>query len=137
MGTTTAMTMIFTTSDELAKTAIPIGIPMITLMTILLVLVSIPLIKIRNRLREEKTKEFLLISKALAGDRAALSSSRISANQHEFQMPDLLYYQDRIQSVWEWPLHTHVRRIAFYVILPPLAWVLAALVESFVETALQ
>ena len=86
--------------------------------------------------RGEPSRAAELIGKAIAGDRSVLTNSRIRANKREFQMPDLLYYQDRIQSVWEWPLHTHVRRIAFYVILPPLAWVLAALVETLVGTVL-
>jgi hypothetical protein len=135
MGTIAANVVILG-SNEISRTATPIGIPMISFMIILLILVSIPMIKIRNRLGQKKARESLLISQAIAGDRSVLSESRIGVSQQEFLLPDLLYYQDRIQAVWEWPLHAHVRRIAFYVILPPLAWVLAAIVESFVETAM-
>ena len=121
-----------TSSEGLANTVIPIGLPMIALVFVLFLLVSIPLTRIRSRLKQAKIEESRLITQALTGNRLALNDSRISAHQDEFKMPDLLYYQDRIHSVWEWPLHAHIRRIAFYLVLPPLAWVL----ETFVETAL-
>ena len=137
VGLAATIPLTLSASDEISRTFIPIGLPMMAVMLVLLVLVSRPLWILRGRLKAEKRTELALISRALNGERRALASSRISAHQEEFHMPELLYYEDRIRSVWEWPLHAHVRRIALYVILPPLAWVLAAIVELFVDTALQ
>ena len=132
VGITVIIPFTLASSEGLANTVIPTGLPMIALVFVLFLLVSIPLTRIRSRLKQAKIEESQLITQALTGNRRALIDSRISAHQDEFKMPDLLYYQDRIHSVWEWPLHAHIRKIAFYLVLPPLAWVL----ETFVETAL-
>ena len=130
VGITATIPFTLSSSQGLANTVIPIGIPLICMVLILFLLVSIPLTRIRSRLKQAKIQESELITKALTGNRLALNKSRISVHQDEFKMPDLLYYQDRIQAVWEWPLHNHIRRIAFYVVLPPLAWTLENLLQS-------
>jgi len=49
----------------------------------------------------------------------------------------LLVYRREIESAHEWPFDTSVvSRLAVYLVIPPLTWVGAALIEHFVEGAL-
>lgn len=137
VGFAAMIPLLLNATDEIAGTLVPIGVPLFCVMLSLVIVVSIPLWIIRNRLRQAKRRELQLIERARNGDRAALAESHISGHQDAFQLPQLLYYEDRIRAVWEWPLHAHNRRIALYVFLVPIAWVLAAIVEMFVDTALQ
>lgn len=51
------------------------------------------------------------------------------------KLETLLQRRDRIQSVQTWPLDIGIwSRLAFYVLIPPLAWVGAALVEVVISS---
>lgn len=95
-----------------------------------------PVFVMRDRIQETKERELELLVKAIKGDRSVLSESQISHMQNEFAGPDLLAYEQRIRNVWEWPVQGFVQRILLYVLLPPLAWVLAALVERLLDSVL-
>ncbi len=43
---------------------------------------------------------------------------------------DLLSEQLFIESRWEWPISTHLQKLTFFGLLPPLSWVLAAVIEN-------
>ena len=45
-----------------------------------------------------------------------------------------MMYEQYVKDIWEWPIQGYVQRLVFYVLLPPLAWVLAALVEQIVDS---
>ncbi len=95
-----------------------------------------PALLVRSRIRATKEAELAAVRRALAGDRSALDATSIRHLAGEFTAPDLLSYEQRIQQIWEWPIQGSVQRILLYVMLPPLAWVLAALVERLVDMAL-
>ena len=65
----------------------------------------------------------------------ALQALLVNANQDDpAQMETLLSHRDRIADLATWPLDVKlVSRIALYVVLPPLAWSAAALVEVLLE----
>ncbi|MCZ6639949.1 MAG: hypothetical protein O7F71_00100, partial [Gammaproteobacteria bacterium] len=49
----------------------------------------------------------------------------------------LLVYRREVRQVHEWPFDISVvMRLAFYLFIPPLAWVGAALIENLVEAFL-
>lgn len=96
--------------------------------------ILIPLVEVRDRIAEAKETEIEAIREALAGDREALARTQIAHVAEEFKAPDLMFYERQIRSIWEWPIQGDVQRIIFYVLLPPLAWILAALVEQIVES---
>ena len=88
----------------------------------------------QRRIASAKHQELLAIREALAGRREALELSQIAGVADEFKTPDLMAYEQQIKNIWEWPIQSYVQRILLYVLLPPLAWILAALVEQIVDT---
>ena len=53
------------------------------------------------------------------------------------RLPGLLAYEERIERVREWPFDFPARlRFGLYVLIPPMSWVAAALVERFLGLAL-
>jgi hypothetical protein len=47
----------------------------------------------------------------------------------------VLAHRDRVKSIHNWPLDlSFLARVAAYVVIPPVAWVAAALVENFVDS---
>ncbi len=93
-----------------------------------------PLVILRDRIAEAKANEIDAIREALKGSRDALARSQIAPIADEFRAPDLMNYEQQVKAIWEWPIQGDVQRILLYVFLPPLAWVLAALVEQVVDS---
>ena len=96
----------------------------------------IPLFVSRRRIGAAKTVEINLVRRALRGDRDGLAASAFGPRLEEFSAADLMYYEDRVRAVWEWPFESHIRRVVIFGLLPPLTWVLAAGVEIIFESAL-
>ena len=113
-----------------------IQLPLMFAMLAFAYYVAKPIIILRSKIKQAKAHEIDVIRKALAGDRNKLQESQIAHVAAEFAAPDLMIYEQRIQSIWEWPIQGKVQRIALYVLLPPLAWVLAALVERVIDAVL-
>ena len=111
-------------------------IPIVAVLVLLSVLVTWPLWLIRNQLKEAKARELNLVRMAILGDRKILEDCQIAPVASEFKAPDLMQYERRISDIWEWPIQGKVQRLLVYGLLPPLAWVLAALVEQVVEAQL-
>jgi len=122
--------------SSLSNSYYTVGIPLQIVMLVTTLIVSPPLWHLRKRVRKGKRSELKKVQQAINGDDNALLGSRIEAHKDNFRLPDLLYYQDRISAVWEWPFHAHIRRMAFYLILPPAAWLMSALVEIMVDSFL-
>ena len=52
-------------------------------------------------------------------------------------LSDLLAMRERVRGVHDWPMDmTTYRRVGLYVIIPPLAWIGAAVVEMVLASAL-
>lgn len=87
-----------------------------------------PLRSVHLRIREEKRRrlahiETLIGETGTAGDPEAIERVEM-----------LLAHRDRVRAQGTWPLDTALlSRFAFYVVVPPLAWVAAAFVENFVD----
>lgn len=94
-----------------------------------------PVLLVRNRVKAAKDVELQAVCAALSGDRSSLSTTSIGRFAKEFTAPDLLNYEQRVLQIWEWPIQSSLQRILIYVMLPPLAWVLAALAERWVDMA--
>ena len=96
----------------------------------------VPLFVLRWRIAAAKTVEINIVRRALRGDRDGLSASAFGTELTTFSAAELMYYEDRIRAVWEWPFEAHIRRLVIFGLLPPLTWMLAALVEIVFESAL-
>ena len=102
---------------------------------IIISLYLIPYNHFRNRVRSRKYQELNCIASALAGNPAALENSLLKGEPRPSKI-DLLYYQHRIQGIREWPFTDKIRRLVLFGILPPLTWVIAALIEVTIESLL-
>lgn len=95
-----------------------------------------PVLTVRLKVIAAKSKELDIIQRYLDGDKQAMAESQISHLQDSFTAVEVLDYRDRINAIWEWPLHGQLLKLMFYLIIPPLAWAAAALVERMIDAAL-
>ena len=103
---------------------------------LLLTLSTTPLFIMKSRISLAKKMEINLIRTVLRGETTNVNDSQFGERLATFSPADLMYYEDRINAIWEWPFEAQIRRFIFFGLLPPLTWVLAALVEIFFETFL-
>ncbi|MFT4520228.1 MAG: hypothetical protein ACI9JM_002629 [Halioglobus sp.] len=89
----------------------------------LLALFMRPVYALRNKIRAEKERELADLRfriKALhAGERGSADS-----------LDALVTLQMFVESRWEWPIASHIQKVALFGLLPPLTWVLAGAVEN-------
>jgi hypothetical protein len=88
-----------------------------------------PILILRNRIKLKKAEELDLLRLAINGEEQALTRSCIPKRGTDTTTADLLTHQMFIESRWEWPIAAHVQKLVAFGLLPPLTWVLAALVE--------
>lgn len=100
----------------------------------LLTLFMLPYNRIKQRIHVAKSIELNHVHRAIAfDDRAHLRSSLIGDDADRLTKVDLMYYQDRIAKIKELPFTDSIRGMLFFGVLPPLTWVIAALIEIFIE----
>ena len=94
-------------------------------------LVVWPLTPIHRRIRAEKARRLEELERLLAGEEATPTLAGLS------RLETLLAHRDRLQNLRPWLFSTDfVSRFLLYLIIPPLAWVGAAIVERFVDRLL-
>ncbi len=102
---------------------------------IIISLYIIPFNRFKARMHSKKMQELNAINAALAGNFKALKNSLLLGEDHPSKI-DLLIYRDRIRAIKEWPFTDRIRALVLFGILPPLTWVIAALIEILIEGAL-
>jgi len=95
----------------------------------------LPLIGIRRRIRLQRQATLQLLDERIdslyTGDIAAADAARL------FEIDAVLDIRERVQRASAWPLDLDgLRRIGLYIILPPLTWAAAALVEMLIDRLL-
>jgi hypothetical protein len=95
----------------------------------------LPLIGIRRRIRDVRRAMLLDLDRRIDGlyrqDMAAADAEQL------FELDAVLDIRERVARASAWPLDlAGVRRILLYVVLPPLTWAAAALVEILVDQLL-
>lgn len=94
----------------------------------------VPLLPIRKRLRERKAGELQSIQDRIR--QLAKNENNLLENSAALQqLQPLLDYRREIRQVKEWPFDSPAFfRLLFYLFIPPLTWVGAALIERLVDT---
>lgn len=92
-----------------------------------------PIVIMRRRIKAAKENELRIVRAAIGGDRTGLADSELGEELAKFTVPDLLYYEERLLRIWEWPIQQHLQRLVLYLLIPPLAWIMAALVERSLD----
>ena len=94
-------------------------------------LLLLPMWGIHRRLQEEKAHALGEIDAAIDAADHGLDDAALN------RLNALTMRRTLLKGVHEWPLDVKaVTRVGFYLIIPPLAWVAAALVEMALERAL-
>jgi hypothetical protein len=94
----------------------------------------IPLFAMKSRIATAKIMEISFIRQAIDGNLQNVHLSQFGKRLKEFSPGELMYYEDRIKAIWEWPIEAQIRRLIIFGLLPPLTWVLAAGVEIMFES---
>jgi len=89
-----------------------------------------PAFILRNRIRSRRQQELEAIYRSLDGDDQAIRTINISPHGVPVTTSDLLTHQMFIESRWEWPIAGHVQKLILFGLLPPVTWVLAAIIEN-------
>lgn len=95
----------------------------------------VPYSQFRRRIRSAKHQELNCVAAALNGQYDALEHSLLKGEVGLSKI-DLLYYQERVQAIREWPFTDRIRSLVLFGILPPMTWVIAALIEISIESSL-
>ncbi len=93
----------------------------------------IPLFPIRKRIREYKFQELEQIQQHL--NKLTSGKSNLEEDEEKVSaLQPLFEYRREIRQVSEWPFDSPVfMRLLFYLTIPPLTWVGAALIERLVD----
>tara|TARA_R110002072_G_scaffold20841_3_gene75150 strand:- start:20684 stop:21643 length:960 start_codon:yes stop_codon:yes gene_type:complete len=104
---------------------------------VMLGLFMLPYNRFKHRIHVAKTLELNHVHRALVkGDKAHLSSTLIGEDAEKVSRIDLLYYEERISNIKELPFTDRIRSMLLFGVLPPLTWVIAALIEIAIEAQL-
>lgn len=96
-----------------------------------LALLLIPMIGIRQNVREVKRRELARLDEAIEAADRDLDPDPLR------YLGDLLHRRETVARAREWPLDTTaLSRVAIYFIIPPIAWVGGAVVEVVIQTAI-
>jgi hypothetical protein len=106
--------------------------------TPMVLLLLLPVLPVRQAIRVAKGKQVESINSALQRLGAEQTmDARMRAPGSLAPVNELLHFRREIQAVPEWPFDVSLAgRMAFYLIIPPLTWVGAALIERFVDAFL-
>jgi hypothetical protein len=85
---------------------------------------------LKNRIRDKKIAEMGLITRSLRGDKEAVKAINIHALDAPTTAADLLTHRMFLDSLWEWPIASHLQKLILFGLLPPLTWVVAAMIEN-------
>ena len=106
------------------------GVPMVFLF-------MLPIYPIHRALAAAKVAELERIGRLLEQARGAVRGAPPKDPELIARITPLLAYRREVAQVPEWPFdNSLVTRLAFYLIIPPVTWVGAALVEKIVEAFL-
>ncbi len=90
----------------------------------------IPVIRLQRRIAAEKARQLDTVNLAIAGDASALQDTWIARCAESHSLADLYAHRAFVDGVWTWPISAQLGRIGFFVLLPPITWVMAAFVEN-------
>jgi len=95
----------------------------------------IPLYAIYVRIADAKARELFAIDQRLGG-KEPFQDSIIGNDANTMSAFQLLQYKELVQRMWVWPIGPQIQKIVLIGLVPPISWVLAALVEMYLSAAI-
>lgn len=126
------MPLLMLYGDDAVNTAFLMQMSLVVVFTMVAMVLPYvyPVWILRNRIRDKKIAEMDQITLALRGDKEAVKTIVIQGLGTPTTTADLLTHQMFLESRWDWPIASHVQKLVLFGLLPPLAWVLAAMIEN-------
>jgi hypothetical protein len=118
--------------DDPIDAAILMRVSLASVITVVVMLLpyTYPVWILRNRIRDKKLAEMGQITRSLRGDEEAVKTINIHALDAPTTAADLLTHQMFLESRWDWPIASHLQKLILFGLLPPLTWVVAAMIEN-------
>ena len=113
-----------------AANAVIVALIFLFFVSLVLLAYAYPVWVLRNRIRAEKEVELDLINRCLQGDKEAITKINIHSLEVPTTATDFLTQRMFIETLWEWPIASHVQKIMLFGLLPPFTWVLASMIEN-------
>jgi hypothetical protein len=131
IGILCAYTLLFIGNDRPLEGAVWIGI--LVSVFPLIGIVALPLRGIRRRIRQQRQTTLSALDARLD---AITGSDIAQANADDlFQLDAILDMRERVARAPAWPFDVAaIKRILLYIVLPPLTWAAAAIVEMIVNS---
>lgn len=130
IGAQAAFPLLWLTDDFSALSSIP---GLIGTTITMLFLFGMPLLPIHRALASAKAAEIKRVDAEIAASTRARRQDAVDYGR----LAPLLAYRREIEAAREWPFDTGSSgRLAFYLLIPPVTWVGAAVIQHFVEGAL-
>ncbi|MFT7246496.1 MAG: hypothetical protein ACI82A_003872 [Candidatus Azotimanducaceae bacterium] len=96
-----------------------------------------PILKTRSRIIDAQERERTIATTGLHDERLECGKLAIRCDGAHYSVAELLSYLRFLDAIWTWPIRRNLARISFYALIPPIAWVLSAMVEISLNVQLQ
>jgi hypothetical protein len=96
-----------------------------------------PILKIRSRISNAQERERASATTGLRDEHLERGKLAIRCYGEHYSVTELLGYLRYLDAIWTWPIRRNLARISFYALIPPIAWVLSAIIEVSLGMQLQ
>ena len=94
----------------------------------IVLMVPLPIWSVHRRIREEKLKQLEIIDEQIRNAPREFTDAALQ------RMNGLMLRREQVQKLRNWPMDLSIfSRFVFYVFIPPLAWIGAALMELYLD----
>jgi hypothetical protein len=130
-----AFPLMMLNGDDPANTAMLMRVSLASVIfaVVMLLPYAYPVWILRNRIRDKKIAEIDQITQSLRSLRSEGEAMNIISIQDRTTSTitaELLTYRMFLDSLWEWPIASHLQKLILFGLLPPLTWVVAAMIEN-------
>ena len=131
IGTLASFPILMASANTNYLTVVPGAVAILISMVFIFL---VPLLPIRKRIRASKNLELVAVQQRI--NQLTQEQSNLLENTETLsQLQPLFDYRREVQQVAEWPFDSPAfYRLLFYLFIPPLTWVGAALIERLVDT---
>ena len=134
VGAQAALAILWFDAEQAVRTSLP-GLTVIAIAMVALFV--LPITPIRSSVAAAKQAELGRVLASLNGERVALARENADDRMTFARLSPYLAYRREIVAVNDWPFDSNiVSRLAFYLIIPPLTWLGAAMIDVAVERLL-
>ncbi|MBT8146145.1 MAG: hypothetical protein KJN90_04785 [Gammaproteobacteria bacterium] len=115
----------------------PVLVSLILIIPAAIFFLTMPIVAIRNRIREVKRREVALVTQAIQGNREMLKEAQLADDPDSVALSTLFLYKETVQTVKEWPFdNSGLVKVFAYIVIPVTAWFADNFLSSLVNIPL-